>query len=67
MAMGLIGLFVALGSQVYSIVEAPSTAHQINKRQKRASLFEYETDRFSLGLNPYISHRRIGTSFSLKF
>ena len=66
-AMALIGLLMAVGSQIYSVVDAYNTANEINKRVSKAQVLQYESDRFSLGINPFVSRRRIGTSFSFRF
>lgn len=62
-----IGFLTAVGSQVYSIIDAYRTANDINERKSKSSLFQYDGDRFTFGLNPITSRKRVGTIFSLRF
>lgn len=61
------GILTAVGSQVYSIIDAYRTANDINERKSKSSLFQYDGDRFTFGLNPITSRKRVGTIFSLRF
>lgn len=63
-----LGFLIAIGSQIYSIVDAPITANRINKRhQQKTHLFQRDGERFTVGVDPITSRNRLGTMLSLRF
>ena len=66
-AIAVTGLLIALGSRIYSIYDAATTADTINKRYRQAHLFQRETNLFTVGVDPTYSRKRLGARFALRF
>ena len=64
------GLTLALGSWLWSMVDAPLQAGKINEQAEREDfghLFEYAGDRYSLGLDPIAGAGAVGARATLHF
>ena len=66
----VIGLVTAFGSYIWSIVDAPISANRINRQSQQASyghLIELGGSRATLGVDPVVSHKNLGTRLTLHF
>ena len=64
---GLGFLAVAIGSHLYSVIDAPIISNRINERHQHTHMFQHDGQRFMLGVEPITSGNRLGTMFSLRF
>ena len=58
-------LAVAIGSHLYSVIDAPIISNRINERHQHTHMFQHDGQRFMFGIDPITSGNRLGTSFSL--
>ena len=68
--LGTAGAFTFLGSYIWSAVDAPISANRINRQSQRLSyghLMEFEGSRTTLGVDPVVSHKNLGTRLTLHF
>ena len=65
-----LGLVTLLGSYIWSIVDAPISANRINQQSQQPSyghLIELGGSRATLGFDPVVSHKNLGTRLTLHF
>ena len=64
------GVPLNYGSRLWSVIDALISAHKINKRNQRPSyghLIELGGSRATLGVDPVVSHKNLGTRLTLHF
>lgn len=63
-AMGGIGVLIGLGAHLWSVIDAPISANNINKQnQFQAHLIEYE----NYSVSPLVKKNKLGAMFTLQF
>ena len=64
------GALLWFGSNLWSMIDAPIAANRINRQNQQASyghLIELRGSRTTLGVDPVVSHRNLGTRLTLHF
>ena len=64
------GVLLNYGSRLWSVIDAPISANRINKQSQQASyghLIELGGSRATLGVDPVVSHRNLGTRLTIHF
>ena len=64
------GLLLAFGSSLWSMIDAPISANSINRQDQQPSyghLIELGGSRATLGVDPVVSHKSLGTRLTLHF
>lgn len=64
------GLLLFFGSYLWSIIDAPISANRINQQNQHPSyghLIELGGSRATLGVDPVVSHKNLGTRLTLHF
>lgn len=64
------GALLFLGSSLWSMIDAPISANRINRQSQQPSyghLIELGGSRATLGVDPVVSHRSLGTRLTLHF
>ena len=64
------GLLLWFGSSLWSMIDAPISANSINQRNQHSSyghLIELGGSRATLGVDPVVSHKNLGTRLTLHF
>ena len=67
---GVFGFFLFFGSYIWSVVDAPISANSINRQSQQPSyghLIELGGSRATLGVDPVVSHKNLGTRLTLHF
>lgn len=64
------GFLLWFGSSLWSMIDAPISANRINEQSRQPSyghLMELSGSRATLGVDPVVSHNRLGTKLTLHF
>lgn len=64
------GLLLAFGCSIWSMIDAPISANSINRQSQQPSyghLIELGGSRATLGVDPVVSHKSLGTRLTLHF
>lgn len=64
------GVLLFLGSSLWSMIDAPISANRINRQNQQPSyghLIELGGSRATLGVDPVVSHKSLGTRLTLHF
>ena len=64
------GLLLWFGSSLWSMIDAPISANSINQQNQHSSyghLIELGGSRTTLGVDPVVSHKNLGTKLTLHF
>ncbi len=64
------GLLLWFGSSLWSMIDAPISANSINQQNQHSSyghLIELGGSRTTLGIDPVVSHKNLGTRLTLHF
>ena len=64
----ILGGVLGIGGYLYSVIDAPKSANEINRRGGQVSyghLIEFDSDRTTLGVDPVASRNRFGTMLTL--
>ncbi len=61
------GFFILLGFQVWSVIDAPISAHRINKRAQSAHLFQMDAGPFVVGADPVVRRSGVGGALTIHF
>lgn len=64
------GALLLLGSSLWSMIDAPISANRINRQSQQPSyghLIELGGSRATLGVDPVVAHRSLGTRLTLHF
>ena len=64
------GLLLWFGSSLWSMIDAPISANSINQQNQHSSyghLIEIGGSRTTLGIDPVVSHKNLGTRLTLHF
>lgn len=66
----VLGLLLLCGSSLWSVIDAPISANSINQQNQQPSyghLIEIGGSRTTLGVDPVVSHKNLGTRLTLHF
>ena len=66
----VLGFLLFFGSHIWSVVDAPISANSINRQNQQPSyghLIEIGGSRTTLGVDPVVSHKNLGTRLTLHF
>ena len=66
----VLGFFLCLGSYIWSVVDASISANRINEQNQHSSyghLIELGGSQATLGVDPVVSHKNLGTRLTLHF
>lgn len=69
-ANAVLGLLLVFGNSLWSIIDAPISADRINQQNQQPSyghLIEIGGSRTTLGVDPVVSHKNLGTRLTLHF
>ena len=61
------GFLLFFGSYIWSVVDAPISANSINQQPSYGHLIELGGSRTTLGVDPVVSHKNLGTRLTLHF
>lgn len=64
------GLLLAFGCSIWSMIDAPISANSINRQNQQPSyghLIELGGSRATLGVDPVVSHKSLGTRLTIHF
>lgn len=64
------GLLLAFGCSIWSMIDAPISANSINRQSQQPSyghLIELGGSRATLGVDPVVSHKSLGTRLTIHF
>ena len=64
---GYIGLGLLAGTWLWSLIDAPISAKNINKKDEYGHLLKLGDDRVTLGIDPVIQHNGLGTLLTVHF
>ena len=66
----VLGILLWFGGHIWSVVDAPISANSINQQNQQPSyghLIELRGSRTTLGVDPVVSHKNMGTRLTLHF
>ncbi len=66
----VLGVVLFFGGYIWSIIDAPKSANSINQQNQQPSyghLIELGGSRTTLGIDPVVSHKNLGTRLTLHF